>query len=377
MNLEQLSTTSLRLLLVGLAGYGLLLVWGPLQSILLPFLVAILLATLLAPVVTAANRRLRVPRGLGAILAVLVLLVAVLGLIAVVIPDIISQAEEIEAQVERGVEQLPGTLRDLGLGDEQIQQLTATVLDRLQSSVGAIASRLSSGALTAAAGVASLASATFLAIVMLIYMLSDGDGFWRGLVRFAPRERRAAWDAAGRRAWVSLTHFVRSQVLVAFIDGVGIGVGLWILGVPLALPLGILTFVLAFLPYIGAVLGGIVAALVALATQGLDAMLGTIVLTLIVQQVEGNILFPLLIGRSVSLHPLTVVLGVGAGGALLGIAGSFLATPVIAAVGAAAGWIDPEGEGDEPVEEGERAAPLDHRASPEATPGAVQVERRE
>jgi predicted PurR-regulated permease PerM len=179
---------------------------------------------------------------------------------------------------------------------------------------------------------------------MLIYVLSDGQGFWRGLVRFAPRERRSAWDAAGHRAWVSLTRFVRSQVLVAFIDGVGIGVGLWILGVPLALPLAILTFVLAFLPYIGAVLAGIAAALVALATQGVDAMVGAIVLTLIVQQLEGNVLYPLLIGRSVSLHPLTVVLGVGAGGALLGIAGSFLATPVIAAVGAAAGWIDLDGD---------------------------------
>ena len=144
------------------------------------------------------------------------------------------------------------------------------------------------------------------------------------------------------------THFVRSQVLVAFIDGVGIGVGLWILGVPLALPLGVLTFVLAFLPYIGAVLGGIAAALVALATEGVDAMLGAIVLTLIVQQIEGNVLYPLLIGRSVSLHPLTVVLGVGAGAALLGLAGSFLATPVIAAVGAAAGWIDPEDSDDDP-----------------------------
>ncbi len=344
MDLERLSTVALRLLLIGVAGYGLLLVWGQLQSILLPLVVAILVATLLAPVVDVANRRLRVPRGLAAILAVLLLLVVALGLVAVVIPDLVDQAEQIEQQVERGIEELPATLRDLGLGDEQVEELTTTVIDRLQSSASTIASQLSSGALTAAAGVASLAAATFLAVVMLIYILSDGQGFWRGLVRFAPRERRVAWDAAGQRAWVSLTRFVRSQVLVAFIDGVGIGVGLWILGVPLALPLAILTFVLAFLPYIGAVLAGIAAALVALATQGVDAMVGAIVLTLLVQQLEGNVLYPLLIGRSVSLHPLTVVLGVGAGGALVGIAGSFLATPVIAAVGAAAGWIDLDGD---------------------------------
>jgi len=346
MNLERLSTVSLRLLLIGLAGYGLLLVWSRLQSILLPFAIAILLATLLAPVVDFGYRRLRIPRGIGAILAVLLLIVFVLALIAVVIPDIADQAVLIRQQVTQGVEQLPATLRDLGLGNQQIQELTTTVVDRLQSSASAIAGQLSSGALTAAAGVASLAAATFLAIVMLIYILSSGEGFWRGLVGFAPAQRRTEWDAAGRRAWTSLTSFVRSQVLVAFIDGVGIGIGLWILGVPLALPLGILTFVLAFLPYIGAVLGGIIAALVALSTQGVDALIGTIVLTLVVQQVEGNILYPLLIGRSVSLHPLTVVLGVGVGAALLGIAGSFLATPVMAAVGAAAGWIDPEGADD-------------------------------
>lgn len=360
MNLERLSTTALRLLLIGLAGYGLLLAWGPLQTVLLPFFVAILIATLLAPVVGVLHRRLRIPRGLGAILAVLLLLIGFVGLFAVVIPDVVGQAEQIEQQVVAGVDRLPESLRSFGLGDQQIQELTTTVIDRLRSSVGAIVSSLSSGALSAAAGVASLAAATFLAIVMLIYMLSDGDGFWRGVVRFAPRERRPSWDAGGRRAWVSLTHFVRSQVLVAFIDGVGIGIGLWVLGVPLALPLGILTFVLAFLPYIGAVLGGIVAALVALATQGVDALIGTIVLTLIVQQVEGNILFPLLIGRSVSLHPLTVVLGVGVGGALLGIAGSFLATPVIAAVGAAAGWIDPDGEdSDDPAPEAAPSTPAE------------------
>jgi predicted PurR-regulated permease PerM len=141
-------------------------------------------------------------------------------------------------------------------------------------------------------------------------------------------------------------------VLVALIDGFGIGLGLWILGIPLALPIGVLTFVLAFIPYVGAIVAGLVAMLVALSTNGLGGLLGALAVTIIVQQVEGNVLYPLLIGRSVKLHPMTVLLGVGAGSALLGITGAFLATPVIAAVAAGAGWLeeDEQLDGPEPEE---------------------------
>jgi len=340
--LDQLSLLALRLGLIGLVGYGLLLAWGRLQFVLLPFAVALLLTALLEPVARALHERLRVPRWIAAILTVIGALATIAGILTWVAPDIFRQAEDLVAQVEDGVRRLPDVLHDLGVKDSDIQRFTDELSKKLEESLGTIGTELSTGAVSVAAGVANVAASVFLALMMVVYLLIDGRGFWQGALRFVPRDRREAWGRAGARSWAAVTTYVRSQVLVAAIDGVGIGVGLWLIGVDLALPLGVFTFIVAFIPYVGAILAGIAAALVALSTNGLEGMIGAIVITVIVQQVEGNVLYPLLIGRSLSLHPLTVLLGVGAGGALLGIVGAFLATPLIAAVSAGAGWLDEE-----------------------------------
>lgn len=349
--LDQLSLIALRLGLIGLVGYGLLRVWGDLQFILLPFAIAVLLSALLSPVAQRLHSTLRLPRWIAAIVTVLLTICFVAGILTWVTPDIVRQTEDLATQVEDGIKQLPDLLHDLGLKDSDVQRFTTSLTDKLQDSIGTIGGQLSSGVLSAAQGVASVAASIFLALMMLIYLLMDGDGFWRGFLRFIPADRREAWHKGGHRSWTAVTHFVRSQVLVAAIDGIGIGVGLWILGIPLALPLGVLTFIVAFLPYIGAILAGMTAALVALSTNGVEGMIGAIVVTVIVQQIEGNVLYPLLIGRSVRLHPLTVLLAVGAGSALLGIVGAFLATPLVAAVAAGAGWLEEDEDVGSPAPE--------------------------
>lgn len=351
-SLERLSRTALRIGIVGVVGYGLLLVWGRLQFILLPFFVAVLLVALLMPVAAFLSGKLRFPRILAAIVTVLLLIAVVVGLLTIVAPDIVRQAEDISNQVEVGIKQLPDVLHDLGVKDADIQQYTKDASEKLQDSLGEIGGQLGTGVVSAAQGVANIAASVFLAVMMLIYLLIDGTGFWRGFLRFAPADRRVAWHDGGRRAWTAITQYVRSQVLVAVIDGVGIAIGLSILGIPLAIPLGVLTFVLAFIPYVGAIIAGLAAMLVALSTNGVEGAIGAFVVALIVQQIEGNVLYPLLIGRSVRLHPMTVLLGVGAGSALLGIVGAFLATPLIAGVAAAAGWLSEEEElhGPEPEE---------------------------
>ena len=351
-SLDRLSVTALRLGIIGVVGYGALLVWGKLQFILLPFFVAVLLAALLMPVAAFLHTRLRFPRFLSAIVTVLLLVGAVTGLITVVAPDIVAQIEDISKQVEKGIKELPNVLHDLGVKDADIQKYTEDATKKLQDSLGEIGGQLGTGVITAAQGVVNVAASVFLAVMMLIYLLIDGTGFWRGFLRFAPAESRVSWHEGGRRAWTAIGQYVRSQVLVAVIDGVGVAVGLTIIGVPLAIPLGILTFVLAFIPYVGAIVAGLAAVLVALSTNGIEGALGAFAVALIVQQIEGNVLYPLLIGRSVRLHPMTVLLGVGAGSALLGIVGAFLATPVIAGVAAAAGWLEDDEElaGPEPEE---------------------------
>jgi putative heme transporter len=351
-SLERLSVSALQLIIVGVAGYGALLVWGKLQFILLPFFVAVLLAALLTPVAAFLHNVLRFPRFLSAITTVVFLIVVIAGLLTLVAPDIVTQAEDISKQVEKGIKELPNVLHDLGLKDEDIQKYSRDITDKLQDSLGAIGGQLGSGVISAAQGVVNVAASIFLAIVMLIYLLIDGTGFWRGFLRFAPADRRVGWHDGGKRAWTAITMYVRSQVIVAIIDGVGVAVGLTIIGVPLAVPLGVFTFIVAFIPYVGAIVAGLAAMLVALSTKGLEGMIGALVVALVVQQVEGNILQPILIGRSVRLHPMTVLLGVGAGSALLGLAGAFLATPVIAGVAAAAGWLeeDEQLDGPEPEE---------------------------
>lgn len=375
-SLERLSLVALRVGVIGVVGYGLLLVWGKLQFILLPFFVAVLLAALLMPVAAYLHTKLRFPRFLSAIVTVLLLIGAVVGLLTLVAPDIVKQAEDISDQVEQGIKELPNVLHDLGVKDEDIQKYTEDLTQKLQDSLGQIGGQLGTGVISAAQGVVNVAASVFLAVMMLIYLLIDGTGFWRGFLRFAPADRRRSWHDGGRRAWTAIGQYVRSQVLVAAIDGVGVAVGLTIIGVPLAIPLGILTFVLAFIPYVGAIIAGLAAVLVALSTNGVEGAIGAFVVALIVQQIEGNVLYPLLIGRSVRLHPMTVLLGVGAGSALLGIVGAFLATPVIAGVAAAAGWLEedeelagPEPEEIAPPEDDPLGTPSDAIHPPEDDPG--------
>ncbi|MFA4927384.1 MAG: AI-2E family transporter [Patulibacter sp.] len=373
--LERLSTIAFRIGIIGLVGYGLLLVWQQLSFILLPFFVAVLLSALLMPISTFLHRRLRLPSAIAAISTVVLTIAFIAGLLTWVVPDFVRQAEDLVAQIEKGVNQIPDLLHDLGVKDSDIQELTTNVTERVQDSIGEIGTSLSTGVISAAAGVVSVAAGIFLTLMMLIYLLWDGNGFWRGVLRFAPAGRRQVWHDGGTRAWEAMTTFVRSQVVVAAIDGIGIGLGLWILGIPMAIPIGVLTFILAFIPYIGAIIAGSVAILVGLSSDGLEGALGALAVTIIVQQVESNILYPLLIGHSVKLHPLTVLLGVGGGSALLGITGAFLATPVIAGVAAAAGWLeDDEGDtvgADAVAEEHEDGPPDDVVAAGGAPPGLV------
>jgi predicted PurR-regulated permease PerM len=343
-DLTGLSLTAVRIGAIGVVGYGVLLLWSRLQFILLPFFIAILLTALLMPLAGLLHRRLKLPKVAAAILSVVAMVALIAALLGIVAPGLISQIEQISGQAERGIRQIPAALKDLGLKDADIQRYSQDLSEKLEESISDIGGFLGSGVVTAAQGVVSLAAAVFLTVMLLIYLLIDGAGFWRGVLRFAPADRRDGWQSGGERAWKALSSYVRSQVLVAAIDGIGVTIGLLILGVPLAVPLGILTFVLAFIPYVGAIVAGLAAVLVALSSSGTDAALGAIVVVLIVQQLEGNVLQPILIGRSVSLHPLTVLLGVGAGSALLGLTGAFLAAPVIAVVAAAAGWLDEDEE---------------------------------
>lgn len=336
--LQRGAMIAVQFLVIGGALYVAVLGFHALAAIILPVFFALLLTALLAPAVLWLDRH-KVPHGISVGVVVLALIAFVVGGIAWVVPALIDQAADAATKAEDGVARLPDLLGDLGFRASETQTLIDDATDKLKTNLGTIGASISSSALSVASAGVGVLFGVFLTLVLLTYLLSDGEAFWHGAVRLLAPERRPAALLAGRRSAHALITFVRSQVVVAAIDAVGIAIGLFALGIPLVLPLGVLTFVLSFVPYIGATVSGLLIALVALSAQGPAAMFGIIGVAVLVQLVEGHLIYPLLVGRSLKLHPITVLLSVGLGSAAVGVLGAFFATPLLAGIGAAAGLL--------------------------------------
>jgi putative heme transporter len=196
----------------------------------------------------------------------------------------------------------------------------------LQDNSGSILS----GAASVGSSLTHVLTGLFVVIFTLIFLLIDGKNVWRWVVRVFPKKARPAIDGAGVAGWTTLTSFVRVQIFVAFVDAVGIGIGAAVLQLPLVVPIAVFVFLGAFIPVVGAIVTGILAVIVALLFNGWIAAVWMLVIVLAVQQIEGHILQPLVMGGAVKVHPLAVVLGVTAASGLAGIAGAFFAVPLIA-----------------------------------------------
>jgi predicted PurR-regulated permease PerM len=257
------------------------------------------------------------------------------GLIALLAPQVAGELDEVGASLKAGSERVLSwlTTGPLDLDEEQIDRFVDTAAERLREN----SSRITSGVVAGAVVIGEAITGLLLTLVLLFFFVKDGDkiGAWF-LHLFAP-ERRELVRKMGARGWEALTGYVRGTATIAFVDAVLIGIGLLIIGVPLVVPLMVLTFLGAFFPLVGAVLAGAVAALVALVTSGpLDALLVVGVVT-VIQQVEGDVLQPIVMGRSVKLHPLAVLMSLTAGAILGGIPGAFVAVPVTAVIASAIG----------------------------------------
>ena len=284
---------------------------------------AILLTALLQPVATAL-RRLRAPAAIAALGGVLTLLVLLAGAGVFVWRRVSAELPELRSALADAVDRVRGLLVDgpLSLDRGQVDRLRDDLVRRLQDT----APSPYAGATT---GLEVLA-AVVLAVVVLFLLLKDGRQIWVWIVRLFPDRLRHRVDDAGRQGWDALTAYVRGTVLVAAVDAAGIGIALIALRVPLALPLIVLTFLGAFVPIVGATLAGAAAVLVALVGGGVTDALLVLAAVLVVQQLEGNVLQPLIMGRALRLHPLVILLSVASAGLLGGIAGAVVAVPVVA-----------------------------------------------
>jgi predicted PurR-regulated permease PerM len=352
-----------RFLLVAAAVFVVALVVGRLRLVFLPLAVAILGATLLTPPARALKRA-GLPHALAAAVTLLGAIAVVGGLVALLTPSMLADFEQLDVNVRGGAEEVTRWATDtFGLPEETVERWRRQALEGLEQRAPSIAGGLLGGAYLVLEVLAGIG----ITVILLFFFLKDGDRLWESVVRLFPLHVQSDVREIGRRSWVSLAGFLRGQTIVAAVDAIGIGIGLWLLGVPLVIPLAIVTFVGAYLPIVGAVVAGFAAAMVALVAKGFTTALLVVGVTTLVQQLESNLLQPVVVGRAVRLHPVAVLLAITAGAILWGVPGAFLAVPV-AAVLSRSGEYLADGERTSRLA-ALRARRARFRAGPQAEPG--------
>jgi predicted PurR-regulated permease PerM len=311
---------------VAIIGYVVL----TLRVVVIPVIVALFLATILYQ----PKERLRArgfPPALATLTVMVTALVVVAGLVSVLAPAVAEELGTLGQSVRQGIEQVGGSLAEgplpLGITQADIDQAVARGVETLRENTGTITQGLLSGAIF----IGELLVGLLLTLVLLFFFLKDGDRIWAWVVDLFPSGgTRADVEALGHRVWAALVGYIRGVAVVATIDSVFIGIGLAIVGVPLVLPLAVLTFFAAFLPLVGAFTAGLIAALVALVSDGVVTALVVVALITAVQQLEGHIIYPVVVARAIQLHPIAILLAVTSGAIVGGIVGALFAPPAAA-----------------------------------------------
>ncbi len=318
-----LTRNSWRLILVSAAAVVLFWVLGQIWSVLLPVLLGLLLSTVLWPPVRWLRKRM--PNALAAAAVLLSFLAVLAAGLALLVPQIIADSGNIAEQANDGLESFREFLagEPFNLGPDELGGFIDQGISKLQSSAETIAA----GVVTWLGVVGSFVVTGVMVLILTFFFLKDGPNFLGWLRRWIGPKAGHHFGEVTTGIWDSLAGYMWSSAAVAAIDGVFIGLGLWILGVPFVIPLAVLTFVGGFIPIVGAFAAGGVSILVALVAQGPWIGLAVLGLVVVVQQIEGNVLSPMLLGNAVNLHPAVVLASITIGGSLFGITGAFLAVP--------------------------------------------------
>jgi putative heme transporter len=316
-----------RLLVVGVLGWVLLRFIGIISIVVIPLAVALLLSALLAPAV-GWMRHLRLPPSLATFVVLICGLGAVAGTLTLVINQFIDGLPLLTDNASAGVRKVQDWAKTgpLHLSDAQVNQ----AIDSAQKWVNSNTSQLTATGFATATTLFEVLTGMLLVLFATFFFLRDGRKIWRFIVRLFPVNARWSLADAGDASWATLGAYVRATVLVAFIDALGIGLVVLILGVPFPFPLAALVFLGAFIPIVGASVSGAVAVLVALVDKGWVIALILLGAVILVQQLEGHVLQPLIMGRAVAIHPLVVIIGIASGVVLAGIIGALVAVPLIA-----------------------------------------------
>jgi len=347
-----------RLLVIAAAIGGVLALAWVLSDVVVPFLIGVILAALLVPLSSFLQRH-RCPKWLAIIIAWIVLLGVIAGLTSLVTERVLNEIPTLQKQIADVGNQLKSLLatHPFGLDAAKVSRYMTELGQWLQAHASDVGLRAAAAGLR----IVHMLEGIFIMIFVILFAMIDGAEIWAWVTRLFPRRARARLDFAGHAGWITLTAFARVQIFVAAIDAVGIGVGAWLLGVPLATPIAVIVFFGALVPILGSIVAGAAAVLIAFLFNGLDHALIMLGVVLLVNQLEGNVLHPFLTGGVVKVHPLGVVIGVIAGAAVGGVAGAFLAVPIIATanamLNAAADYSSGEGVRAAPPPDEDKATP--------------------
>jgi putative heme transporter len=321
-----------RLLLVGAVFYFAIQILSKVALIVIPFVVSILIAAALRPLFDSLRRR-GLSRGWATALTMISAIAIVGGLFAVVVTRAIQSAPQLGNEINNVI---PHVKHWLITGPLKVNPNTVNNLgNRITTDVTNNSSKIASTALSTGKALLEFLGGLILALLSAILLIYDGDRIWAFLLKGFPLEARPSVDAAGRAAWTTISYYIRGTLVVALFHGTVVGVTLTILGAPLALPLGVLVGLGAFVPLVGAIVTGALAVVVAGLSQGLGAALIMVGVLLLDNQIEAHVLQPFVIGRYVRIHPLAVVLALGVGGILFGIFGAVVAVPIVACINSA------------------------------------------
>ncbi|MET9665654.1 AI-2E family transporter [Streptomyces sp. NPDC006475] len=306
------------------------------QLVVLAFVAALLVTAMLQPTV-ARLRRLGLPRGLATAVTAIAGFV-IMGLVGwFVVWQVMDNLDNLSDRVRDGIEELKRWLLDspFHVTESQINDIAKNLSD----TIGTNTEEITSAGLQGVTVMVEILTGILLAMFSTLFLLYDGKRIWQWTLKLVPAQAREGVAGAGPRAWRTLTAYVRGTVLVALIDAIFIGIGIYFLDVPMAVPLAVFIFLFAFIPLVGAVISGALAVVVALVTHGVFTALMVLIVVLAVQQIEGHVLQPFILGRAVRVHPLAVVLAVAAGGLTAGIGGAVVAVPLVAVTNTVVGYL--------------------------------------
>ncbi|MDT0566449.1 AI-2E family transporter [Streptomyces sp. DSM 3412] len=316
-----------RLLVLAGTVWVLMRVISSVRLLVLSFTAALLVTAVLQPAVARLTRH-GVPRGLATALTAALGFI-VMGLIGWFVTwQVMENIDDLSDQIQDGIDELQRWLLDspFHVTENQINDIAKNLREAVSDNTDTI----TSAGLEGVTVIVEALTGILLTMFSTLFLLYDGKRIWQWTLKLVPTAARPGVADAGPRAWRTLTAYVRGTVVVALIDAIFIGLGIYFLDVPMAVPLAVFIFLFSFIPLVGAVVSGALAVVVALVTQGVFTAVMTLAVVLAVQQIEGHILQPFILGRAVRVHPLAVVLAVAAGGMIAGIGGAVVAVPLVA-----------------------------------------------